>query len=312
MSRILLTTTRAAELLQVHESTVKRWCNDGTLSVSKTPGGHRRIELANLLDFAKQQSITLPLQAFPSFEEDVWRSVERCVEEGDFSEVIALMIRWLSSHEPQMIEPLWLYMSQHAALSAEDIMDHCVQPLMFYIGREWEAGRIDIGEEHLYTQIIVDALHTLRQQRRLLGESATRFAPRALVGCAEGEQHQIGALCVRILLESLGWDVLYLGANVPIEAYARAQRRYKASLVCISFVPPRMKADAMRCVRVLSDMYQPAMPYRLVLGGSALEGFEVEREEPFLDLRVFTSMERFRAWVLDAYAREQIGVEVQH
>jgi excisionase family DNA binding protein len=38
---VALTSTEAASLLDVHPSTVKRWCNDGELDSELTPGGQR-------------------------------------------------------------------------------------------------------------------------------------------------------------------------------------------------------------------------------------------------------------------------------
>jgi excisionase family DNA binding protein len=39
---VLLTSGKAAAVLQVVPQTVARWGDDGTLSCTRTPGGHRR------------------------------------------------------------------------------------------------------------------------------------------------------------------------------------------------------------------------------------------------------------------------------
>ena len=56
---ILLTTSQAASLLQVHESSVKRWSNAGRVAPAKTTGGHRRITLSALLELAKEQLLEI-------------------------------------------------------------------------------------------------------------------------------------------------------------------------------------------------------------------------------------------------------------
>lgn len=305
---ILLTTTRAADLLQVHESTIKRWCNNDEMASSKTRGGHRRILLEDLLRFARERAIPLALQVFEPFESVVWWGVEACRERDDFEAINQLAMEWISGVHPQLLEPLWLYMQQRAEVPVEDIMDRSVRALMVHVGEQWELGQIDIGQEHLYTQLIVDALHSLRKLREpAYGLNATMR--RAIVGCSEGEQHQIGALCTRIVLEHLGWQVFYLGANVPLEAYAKAQKKYNAQMVCVSFVPPRKRADALRCVRVLSELYEASQPYHLVLGGSALEGAEIEESAPFESVRVFTATKTFREWVKKTFSGFSVGQE---
>lgn len=309
LSEILLTTTRAADLLEVHESTIKRWCNNEEMVSTKTRGGHRRILLEDLLRFARERSIPLALQMFEPFESMVWWGIEASRERGDFELINQLAMKWISGSHPQLLEPLWLYMQQRAEVPVEDIMDQSVRALMVHVGNLWESGEIDVGQEHLYTQLIVDALHSLRKLREASLQISDTSARRAVVGCSEGEQHQIGALCTRIVLEHLGWRVYYLGANVPLEAYAKAQKKYDAQMVCVSFVPPRKRADALRCVRVLSEFYDPAQPYHLVLGGSALEGASVDEEAPFESLCVFTATKTFREWIKKTFSGFQVGQE---
>lgn len=49
-------TREAAEILQVSESSVKRWTDDGQIPSYKTAGGHRRYRLDDLLRFRDRQS----------------------------------------------------------------------------------------------------------------------------------------------------------------------------------------------------------------------------------------------------------------
>lgn len=81
----------------------------------------------------------------------------------------------------------------------------------------------------------------------------------------------MGSMCARILLEKRGWDVYYLGADVPVEDFAALQKSRKADLVCVSFSPPATGADMRRCVRILSEFYDARSPYSLALGGDVGE-----------------------------------------
>ena len=47
----VLTTEQAAKLLSLNASTVVSWANTRGLKVYRTPGGHRRILIKDLLDF---------------------------------------------------------------------------------------------------------------------------------------------------------------------------------------------------------------------------------------------------------------------
>jgi excisionase family DNA binding protein len=58
-----LTTGQAAKALQFAIDTVVRACDAGELRCEKTPGGHRRIFLHDLLEYAQRKGLTLDLAA---------------------------------------------------------------------------------------------------------------------------------------------------------------------------------------------------------------------------------------------------------
>lgn len=55
-----------------------------------------------------------------------------------------------------------------------------------------------------------------------------------LIGCAQGERHDFGARLVADLLALDGWDELYLGADVPVDDFARKARELQPKAVAIS------------------------------------------------------------------------------
>src|SRR5688500_4332747 len=99
MEEILLTTSQAASLLQVHESSVKRWSNGGLVSPSKTTGGHRRIALPALLDLAREMRSDSPLLRLAPHGAELARATLACRERNDFAPMIDLMVR-LCDGEP--------------------------------------------------------------------------------------------------------------------------------------------------------------------------------------------------------------------
>lgn len=60
----LLTSTQVGVLLQVNPSSVKKWVNDGHIVAFRTPGGHRRIRAADLVNFLDQHKIPIPRSLF--------------------------------------------------------------------------------------------------------------------------------------------------------------------------------------------------------------------------------------------------------
>jgi excisionase family DNA binding protein len=56
----LLTSTEVGNLLQVNPSSVKKWVNEGHILAFRTPGGHRRIRAADLVQFLDDHKIPVP------------------------------------------------------------------------------------------------------------------------------------------------------------------------------------------------------------------------------------------------------------
>lgn len=54
------TTFQVARFLGVSAPTVVNWVNSGLLKAHRTPGGHRRIQTADIVDFARTQNYPIP------------------------------------------------------------------------------------------------------------------------------------------------------------------------------------------------------------------------------------------------------------
>lgn len=293
-----LTTSQAAGLIGMHESSVKRWCNADDLPCSYTGGGHRRIALSTLLAFARSQDLPCSLLALAPWEAEVWQALAEAQSKDDYAGLAALTYRWLRAVEADLPSRLFrLCIERELALSA--LFDRVMAAVMHRAGEDWYEGRLDVGDVHLMTQIMFDALYALRHflERRRNGRGMP--GPVALVGGAEKNQHELAALMVRTLLDEAGWRTLYLGADVPTEELAFQQTKRDARLVCVSMMAPRAPADALRLLRVLARLYDEQHPYRLALGGLDLHELQPPKSSdlPFQDCLVLPTMEVFAHWM---------------
>lgn len=293
-----LTTSQAAGLIDMHESSVKRWCNADDLPCSYTEGGHRRIALSALLAFARSQDLSCPLLALTPWEAEVWQALAEAQSEGEYANLAALTYRWLRDVEADLPSRLFrLCIGRGLPLSA--LFDHVMGAVMHRTGDDWYEGRLDVGDVHLMTQIMFDALYALRRFLEDRRNGRDRPGPIALVGGAEKNQHELAALMVRTLLDESGWRTLYLGADVPTEELAFQQAKRDAQLVCVSMMAPRAPADAWRLLRVLARLYDDQHPYRLVLGGLDLREAQLPESSdfPFQDCQVLPTMGAFAHWM---------------
>jgi excisionase family DNA binding protein len=56
----LLTSHEVGALLQVNPSSINKWVNEGRLAAFRTPGGHRRIRAADLVQFLDLHKMPIP------------------------------------------------------------------------------------------------------------------------------------------------------------------------------------------------------------------------------------------------------------
>ena len=137
-----------------------------------------------------------------------------------------------------------------------------LMPVQIQIGAMWHKGEVTIPQEHIATQI------TLRQMARLKSLLKTRLkiGLKAVVSSVEGDQHFIGAQAVADFLAVDGWEVDFLGADVPTDHLVPFSKARGAHLVCVSCSLTSLIPTATKLVQELKKL-NPAP--KVLLGGSA-------------------------------------------
>ncbi len=301
-----LTSSEAADLLGVHPSTIKRWCNEGELGFTTTTGGHRRISLDDAVALARSKDMPNVLSPFHPYEPHVWSVLRQVRDERSFERLHALAMGWVMRGQLRRLSLLFDAVARHTDLSLPRFCDGALSAFMAAVGEAWAQGRLRVGDEHLTSQAMTEVLLKLRADRRDApeGRVPTGPAPVAVVGALEGNEHQMGSLCVRLVLEAAGWDVFYLGADVPTEDFAVIQRGREATLVCISLPYGTPAGTVAKALRSLSARYDAASPYTLVLGGSDVA--ELPKglvDGPFGDARIFSSCGELSAALEAGFAK---------
>jgi len=102
-------------------------------------------------------------------------------------------------------------------------------PLLQELGERWAAAAGSIAEEHFFAMYMRNKLGArFHHRRRYAG------APRLLAACLPGEHHEIGLLLFALAAHDRGYDVVLLGADMPIEELAEVARRTRSRAVVLS------------------------------------------------------------------------------
>ncbi|MBX3114148.1 MAG: cobalamin B12-binding domain-containing protein [Fimbriimonadaceae bacterium] len=118
-------------------------------------------------------------------------------------------------------------------LGIDRFLSEVVVPLLNELDTGWEERRISIAQEHLASAV----LRTQLEKARLTIQVPTN-APRILVTTPSGQLHEIGALLAAISAARHGWNVTYLGPNLPSDEIATAAAKTHSNAVGLSLVYP--------------------------------------------------------------------------
>jgi DNA-binding transcriptional MerR regulator/methylmalonyl-CoA mutase cobalamin-binding subunit len=105
-----------------------------------------------------------------------------------------------------------------------------VAPLNAAVGEAWMRGRLEIFEEHLYTEtlqgVLRNAISSIPQQGK---------RPRVLLTTFPNEQHNLGLLMAEAMFALEGATCISLGTQTPIFDIVLAAQSHRADVVALSF-----------------------------------------------------------------------------
>jgi methanogenic corrinoid protein MtbC1 len=147
-----------------------------------------------------------------------------------------------------------------ALYTTEDICARLIVPCLVRIGDDWFDQHATVVQEHFATSYLMARLMAL------FNAQPPGHGPLILVGCAPGERHELGALMLALMLRRAGYNVRYLGADVPLDDLVKSVEELHPRVVALSAV---LTQTATR-LEELSDMLaQAKLRVQLVFGGRA-------------------------------------------
>ncbi|MGR8981469.1 MAG: MerR family transcriptional regulator [Gammaproteobacteria bacterium] len=201
--------------------------------------------------------------------------LEKC-----YAAVVAFDSRALESHfENAIVE-----------LGTQAFIENLLTPLLTRIGERWKTGELRPVHEHMASSIIRSLAYILRNN-----SPPPADAPKMVVSTPIGQLHELGALLAAIIAELKGWQVTYLGANLPAEEIAAAVKYTNARAVTISIsysTDDHVVQKELRRLRKLigSDI-------ALIVGGRAASFYQAVLDEVGVDK--FQNYEHFRHYLDD-------------
>jgi DNA-binding transcriptional MerR regulator len=144
--------------------------------------------------------------------------------------------------------------SAFALFPVETVCLALIQRGLAMIGVGWYEGKITVQQEHFASALAMRRLETL-----LAATPIPTRSERILLGCPPEESHTFVPLVLALLLRRRGWNVLYLGADIPIRSLELTVKTTRPALVILT-------AQQLSTAASLFEMSQVLLAERVALG----------------------------------------------
>ena len=135
-------------------------------------------------------------------------------------------------------------------------------PLLARVGDLWHAGELPIAVEHLVEKLVTARLHALLQS-----SAQARSGRLAMLACPPHERHEAGLLAGALALKQAGFQVAFLGADLPTAELVRAAGTLAPSFVLLACTSPLAGDVLAELAAALQAPPLAGVP--LLLGGAA-------------------------------------------
>jgi methanol corrinoid protein len=171
--------------------------------------------------------------------------VADCLVDGDEDETRVAVAEVLNSRDPL------------------EVINGSLIPGMREVSRLWDLGRYFLPQVILSSDAMIAGIELCEAK---MGRAMVRKA-KIVTHTAEGDIHDIGMQIVNALLRAAGFDVITLGADVPVEEVVDACRIHKPIMVTGTAL---MTTTMTAFPRIATRLKEAGLEIPFVCGGGAL------------------------------------------
>jgi MerR family transcriptional regulator, light-induced transcriptional regulator len=169
--------------------------------------------------------------------------------------------------------------------SQPKLIKEVIFPLIEKIGELWKSGEIRIVNEHISTTVIRKFLTSLIDNNRVGANS-----PILVVATPKGQLHELGALIISVVASADGWNVVYMGPDLPGEEIVAAIEKLHPKVVALSIVYPTddimLEREMIKIKKLMTNGTQ------IIAGGRSVYSYEKTLNE--MNAKIIIDIDEFR------------------
>ncbi|OBH22793.1 cobalamin-binding protein [Mycobacterium sp. E1715] len=131
-----------------------------------------------------------------------------------------------------------VFAAMEAGMTPEDVLLEVIAPVQHKVGAEWAANRISVAQEHAASAINDRVIAALAHHA---AGKVSSHGGRVTLACVDGEWHALPARLLAEVLRLRGWQVDFLGAQVPTPHLVAHLHQHGPDVVALSCsIPTRL------------------------------------------------------------------------
>ncbi len=146
----------------------------------------------------------------------------------------------------------------------EKTMVNVIYPFLIKIGALWQAGSINVAQEHFISNLIrqktIVAIDGQINNDQVNAKKYLLFLP-------ENENHELGLLFANYLLRARGQKAIYLGTSLPYKDLLKTQSLYQPNYIISIFTSYPGKKDVQQYIDKMSNDFSDKV---ILLSGSQI------------------------------------------
>lgn len=221
-----------SELTGVPTTTLRAWERRyGLLKPERTAKGHR-LYSGEDIDLVKQvvkllKSNHTISEAIRIIKNPELNDVASSEADGHWAVYQQRMLKAVENFNEKSLDTT--YNEALSIYPVDMVTEEVIIPVLNTLGDRWQERETGIAEEHFFSAFLRNKLGA-----RLHHESHRSRGNRILVSCLPGEYHELGVLLFCIAAIGHGYQILYLGNNMPPSQLSKVVERTDVSAILLS------------------------------------------------------------------------------
>lgn len=256
-----------AENIQVAQSTIANYENN-----IRFPGSEKLRDISDYLEVSVDYLLGLT--------EIVGIETNGNGKQENIREVYKRLIDLLISSKSEQAKSLIKDLTNQGICPIE-IIEEVFIPVLEIIGDKWEKNQMDIGEEHLITELIEKLFAYISESQIVeekLGLNVVFMAP-------PGEDHIISLKMATEYFKKRGWNLRFVGRSIPVASLIKIIEKGQVDLLVLSSTMAGSVNSISYIVEAIKSNLGEKSP-RILLGGASNKSFKKELIASFADYHI--------------------------